>query len=373
VTTTDTPTQKLTAPPVDVYVGRASLRMALAAVLPHVSTEDELPVLQRVRLQFVDDKTVLAIALDRYTAAAAHIEVHDVLELPELATVDVEPRSAREVLAVLTPPAEKHARAQWETQAFHLVVTPTEVTFTEEGALLDGRSLTVPRIPTDDVVRPGGGFPDVPRLIAATLGLPAADQLRTALNPVLVTRWVKTASVYQLALEVTPRAGRDEFHDGAWTVRVDNGQVVGVIMPMNRDAVDQLEHENRWANLLRRAAGDYRSHPDTAAEETGSLAAVVDRIFDATTAADKEPSLDLDLVEAAVRLVLTTQFGSTSMLQRKLRIGFAKAGALMDELARLEVVQAVSDGSMARQVLLPPEQVDTVLAQIRAEREQADQ
>ncbi|MFD6178092.1 MULTISPECIES: DNA translocase FtsK [unclassified Isoptericola] len=366
MTATETPT-KVAAPPVDVYVGRASLRMALAAVLPHVSTEDELPVLQRVRLQFVDDKTVLAVALDRYTAAAAYIEVQDVLELPELATVDIEPRSAREVLAVLTPPAEKHARAQWETQAFHLVVTPHEVTFTEEGALLDGRSLTVPRIPTDDVVRPGGGFPDVPRLIAATLGLPAADQLRTALNPVLVTRWVKTANVYGLPLEVTPRAGRDEFHDGAWTVRVDNGQVVGVIMPMSRDAVAQMEHETRWANLLRRAAGDYREGL-LEEESTGSLAAVVDRIFDATTNADKEPDLEQDIVEAAVRLVLTTQFGSPSMLQRKLRIGFAKAGRLMDELERVGVV-GESDGSRARTVLEPPEAIDAVLAEIRAERE----
>ncbi|GAB6937097.1 hypothetical protein ACQP60_18850 [Isoptericola variabilis] len=45
MTTTETTAPAIARPPVDVYVGRASLRIALAAVLPHVSTEDEIPVL----------------------------------------------------------------------------------------------------------------------------------------------------------------------------------------------------------------------------------------------------------------------------------------------------------------------------------------
>ena len=174
----------------------------------------------------------------------------------------------------------------------------------------------------------------------------------------ILARPIKTYMPSRLAFTTSSRVDSEAVLDQPGAEKLA-GQGDALFLPVGASKPIRLQN----ALVSKKEIRDIVAHCKKQAEPT----------YREDVAAAPEPAREIDsgigddlvLLIQAAKLVISTQFGSTSMLQRKLRVGFAKADRLMDLLESRGIV-GPSEGSRARDVLIRPDEIGDVLSLLRA-------
>ncbi len=380
----------------DAQVGTHDLRKALVAVLPHVCRDEQLPMLCRVRL-YVSPEHVFVAATDRFTMALARVSVWQQV-FPAHGIVDLAAEDVASIVQVHNPGKDAASAdcPQWQVNLALLDtsrgdpegsgdndvagpllrVTDASGLFGELRTGLD--LVTLPVAPS---------FPDLPKLLGgkarveSTLNRSCWPAVALPINLEYQQRFLKAQKAYSvrgvLAHPTWWRASDDPRSAVNCTI---SDSFIGALQPICfPDGVDDAHRAAlvSWAACLGSAVPYFPileepTKPRAAAAARPSTPPAEGRPDDVVVSAD-EPvledespavpmlSAEQEMLRQACVLVVRTQFGSSSQLQRVLRIGFGRAQSLLARLEYAGIVGAAPGGSNAREVLYPADRLDDAL------------
>ncbi|WP_280452272.1 DNA translocase FtsK [Nocardia cyriacigeorgica] len=330
-----------TADDLTVKVGTVDFRQALTAVRVHACADKDVPTIHRIRLA-IDHENVTVTATDMYTAGLAIVSIWDGTGPDATVTVDLLPEDVDKVLRI--HPGGKDKADEPELM-LRLDITGERITVTDCSGLIDGRALTVPRMPTD-----GGTLCAIPEMVHKQHAAEAVVLSDMMFGGDAIARFRSAGAAYGHGLEV-------EAHSGARALLVRCGEsFLGLIMP--RTITEQQRGEMaEWSR-----GWDRRLPAIAAAAKAEMVAAPANPVR--VDAVDFDETVTRDLFLQAVEAVVRTQFGSASMLQRRLRIGFAKAVRLIEQMEEAGIVAPRGETPL-RDVLVPVDQLDALLAALR--------
>jgi hypothetical protein len=317
---------------------------ALRAVVPHASTDEDNPMLWRVQLRIAHHEAVFTAA----SGQSAILVRAGCTQPPDPDTVvHLRPTDVQHVVKLFKPPKDVSSSVRVTTDP------AGRVTIAERDGLFDGRALELPAMSDS-----GTDVTDIAALIAKTLRAPVGEA-----RPV--------TEVYPAALHaITTTAGalgdsvvfEATTENGPLLVRVGD-RCIGLVAAKHVDEDQALRDRERvrgeWS--LRLPGLDV---PDQERFDLRTASGFMGGAREQDGGGGHESGYRELLAEAAT-LVITTQFASTSMLQRKLRIGHGTADRVMDDLEAAGVVTTRPEGGGPRDVITGPGDADDVAAVLR--------
>ncbi len=333
-------------------VGTKDFRQALRAVSPHACRDSDLPMVNRIRC-YVDVENVTVAATDRFSAALGLVSVWDSSDTPVVGHIDLSLPDVAMILAVFTAGKDNGVdEPEWQLQIELLekrTVTASDspdvvshaVRVTDVSGLIPGEVLEFPLLPASNA------FPDLPQLFANKLDEPTGPLDTFAVEADLLARLKTAAHVYgkKPAILSTPASPRSPI-----VARVGES-FLGLVMPRYFGEDDRVQSKawlEAWQQRL----------PDPSREKIVDLDETVGK---------RDPNAARDALVAAAREVITMQFGSAAMLQRRLGVSEKAAGRYLDELEKHGVVGPKPEGSGARKVLISVDQLQATLDELGKE------